>query len=75
MEIGFMQATTAIIKASWTMLTSLKYPGTEIPIAVILVGAFLAAYAIRILAYVLRMNINTGGLRVERNKEPKEKGM
>ena len=41
----------------WTLVTSVEYPGTGIPVAAIFVGAFLAVVAVKIVHSVL----NSGG--------------
>jgi hypothetical protein len=65
-----IQAMGAVIESAWKMITTVKYPGSEIPIGVILVGAFVVGFGIRILAYTLRMTVNVGS---SLDKIPREK--
>ena len=53
-----IEAVTGMFTIGWSMLTAVKFPGSEIPIAVILVGAFVIWFAIRIFAFVMRMSIH-----------------
>jgi hypothetical protein len=73
-ENVFIQATAAIFNGAWTILTAVRFPGTNMPIAMILVGAFLAVTSIRILAYVLKMSVNTGSLVSNNDKISKRRG-
>ena len=50
----------AIIKGAWDML-SICYPGTGIPIGVIMVGALIIAVSLRILGYVVSAKFSVQG--------------
>ena len=56
-----IQAVGGVLNVGWQMITAIKFPGSEMPIALILTGAFVIGFGIRILAYVLRMTVNVGG--------------
>jgi len=79
MESPFLQAVAGLFLSGWTMLVSVKFPGTELPIAVIIVGAFVISFAIRLVAYVLGMTVNAGeetGLNdMHREKVTREKAV
>jgi hypothetical protein len=60
MNSPLIQAIGVVLESAWTMLTRVRFPGTEIPIAIIITGAFVAGFGIRILAYVLKMSVNVG---------------
>jgi multisubunit Na+/H+ antiporter MnhC subunit len=65
-----IEAVGAIFTFGWTMLTSVKFPGSEMPIAVIIIGAFVIGFAIRIFAFVMRMTVNVDdsvGTRAEKS--------
>ena len=62
MNSPIIQAIGAVIDAGWTMLTRINFPGTDIAIAIILVGMFVAYFGIKILAYVLVMRVNVGDI-------------
>ena len=53
----FIEAVECLMYNVWTLVTSVEYPGTGIPVAAIFVGAFLAVVAVKIVHSVL----NSGG--------------
>jgi hypothetical protein len=55
-----IEAITAVLQIGWTMLMRVRFPGSEIPIAIIIVGAFVIAFGIRIFAFTMGMSINVG---------------
>ena len=74
MNSPLIQAIGAVLDAGWTMLTTIRFPGTEIPIAIILVGMFVAYFGIKILAYVLVMRVDVGDIaeRMDKTKNPEK---
>ena len=56
----FFEAAQALFTAGWTMLRQVTFPGTGMPIIVILIGAFVLVFGIKILAYVLHMHVSVG---------------
>jgi len=62
---AFIQAMTGLFQVSWELLISVRFPGTEMPVAMMLVGAFVVSSGLRILAFVLSMTVNVGGLAVD----------
>jgi hypothetical protein len=55
-----IEAITAVLTIAWSMLISVRFPGSEIPIAIILIGAFVIAFGIRIFAFTMGMSVNVG---------------
>ena len=53
-----VEAIAGMLRLSWDMIMMVKFPGSDIPIGVIIVGAFVIGFGIRILAYVLGMGVN-----------------
>lgn len=47
--MAFIQCAECIFSNVWSLVTSVEYPGTGIPIAAIFVGVFLIGLAIRLL--------------------------
>ena len=53
-----IQAIAGIFSSAWTMMMSVRFPGSNITIANIIVGAFVITFGIRILAYVLNKRLH-----------------
>lgn len=58
----FIEAMQGIFKMSWNLLTKVKYPGTDMPIALILCGAFVVFFGIKLFLYTSHMSVNTGSI-------------
>jgi hypothetical protein len=69
------EAIGAVMNIGWTVISSVKFPGSQMPIAVIMVGAFVAVFGIRILYYVLgmRVDVSDGVETIVRAKKEKTK--
>ena len=55
-----VEAITGMLSIAWEMIISVKFPGSDIPIAVILVGAFVICFGIRIFAWAIGRSVNIG---------------
>ena len=49
----FLQVTQALFGGAWSMLVTINFPGTELSVAYILVGAFMAGVSLRVIKYLL----------------------
>jgi len=58
----FLEAAQGLLKLSWQMLTSVKYPGTNIPIASIVLGAFCVVLSLRFISWALTKRMHLGSL-------------
>lgn len=58
MSTDFFNSAGIILGGAWDMLTTICFPGTNIPIAVALGGAAAAAFSLVILGRVLGFSIN-----------------
>ena len=58
---AFLSAAMALLRSGWTLMTSVHYPGTNISIAVITVGAFFVVFSIRVLTWALTRRLSVGG--------------
>ena len=62
MNNAFLQAVEALLLPAWNLMTSVRYPGTNVTIATILVGAFVAAFSLRIITWTLTRRFSVGSL-------------
>ena len=62
MESPFVQVVESVLTNSWRMLTEVSWPGTGLSVAAIVIGAFLAACAIRFLSFILGFGLGASGL-------------
>lgn len=53
----FMLSVECLFSNTWMLLTSIDFPGTEMSIAQILVGAFMVGFSLRILAHALGLGL------------------
>lgn len=60
--MDFFSAAAAVLSAGWQAITAINYPGTSLPIAAILVGAFSAAFSLRVIGYVLGLRYSYGSV-------------
>lgn len=51
-----------LITTGWRMLISITFPGTNMPIAVIMIGAFVVVYGIKLFALILNKSVNVGAV-------------
>ena len=58
MSSPLVQAIGGVLSAAWTIISIVKFPGTEMPISIILVGGFVAGFGIRIFVKVMGGYIN-----------------
>ena len=63
----FLEAAQGLLKLSWQMLTAVKYPGTEIPIASIIIGAFCVIISLRFVSWALTKRMHLGSLSRDSN--------
>ena len=54
----FLQVTQALFRGAWSMLVAINFPGTELSVAYILVGAFMAGVSLRVIKYLLNYRPN-----------------
>ena len=59
---GFTEALRVLLGGAWSALTQLKYPMVGMPFAVILVGAFLVVFSLRLMGNVLGWSFSAGGI-------------
>ena len=69
-----IEAVAALISIGWSMLISVKFPGSNMPIAAILIGAFVIFFGIRIFAFVMGMSVNVGPEIREAKRASRKKG-
>lgn len=68
MDTGLFSAIGAFLSLSWDFFTGVKVPGTDLSVAALLVGLFLANLGLRFLFMVLGVSVGPGDLdRAERH--------
>jgi len=60
-----IEAIGVLLTSSWKVLTSVKFPATEISIASILVGAFLCVLSLKIVGYMMQFNFHGVGRQMQ----------
>ena len=60
MDSPFMEAVKGLFEWSWKLLTTVKFPGTEITMGAILVGVFVIVVGLRIVGFVMNIVFSTG---------------
>ena len=70
----FWAIVDALFTGAWSMLTGIDFPGTQLSIAQILVGALVASLGLRVLFHLFGIGINAGDIRhaihIERSGKP-----
>ena len=59
MDSPFMEAVKGLFEWSWKLLTAVKFPGTEITIGAILIGAFVVVLGLRIVGFVMNIGFSS----------------
>jgi len=60
MDSPFMQTVKALFEWSWKLLTTVKFPGTEVTVGAILMGAFVVVLGLRIVSFVMNIGFSSG---------------
>ena len=76
MNEGVLSYVTALFTNSWNMLETVNYPGTNLSLAVILLGSFLVVFSMRLIGNVFGFSSGSGQsggnnrkIKVNKNRE------
>lgn len=66
--MSFLECVYVLLSGAWEVITNVKYPGTEMSIAVILVGSLCAVFSLRVVGYLIgvRYDLSAGRRVVEK---------